>query len=140
MVNNRCSATLIIGNESFTVDDTQDDRAKHQVMIKTLNYTKYKFTAVPEQLREFHIDTVCYSPTQQHHQPSPNPRSARGHPPIHSSHLMKIKTLNYTKYRFTTVPEQLRIFHIDTVCSTLPNSTPPPPPPPLGHLPTTNDD
>ncbi len=47
MITKPSSATVTIGQETFTEEDSLATRARHNVMVKALNETDYSFTSVP---------------------------------------------------------------------------------------------
>ncbi len=55
------SATLKIGSEVFKSEHKYTARARHAVMIKTLNETGYRFTNIPEALRSYTVDETIKS-------------------------------------------------------------------------------
>ncbi len=50
-------AALQIGGETYTSADTLATRARHSVLLRALNQTKYKFTALPSALKEYTAQT-----------------------------------------------------------------------------------
>ncbi len=55
------SATLEIGTEVFKSEHKYTAHARHAVMIKALNETRYRFTNIPEALRTYTIDETIKS-------------------------------------------------------------------------------
>ncbi len=59
------SATIKIGKEIYTSEDQLTTRARHQVMIKTLNETAYRFTNLPGALRAFNtVEEITRMPSE----------------------------------------------------------------------------
>ncbi len=46
-------ATLQIGTETYYSQDTLATRARHYVLLRALNETQYKFTTLPQAIKEF---------------------------------------------------------------------------------------